>query len=142
KYDLHIRSEDTTISDKSEIDTYLEEGVYISETGVYFDALGWWKEKSSKFKILSKMDADILAIPLTTVASESAYSVGGRVIDQHRSSLGTSIVDMLICRADWYRHYYGLKKENKAVRLSNRLEEVERLESTEETRLKPTLFTS
>ncbi|GJU66983.1 zinc finger BED domain-containing protein RICESLEEPER 2-like protein [Tanacetum coccineum] len=111
KYDLHIRNEDTTISEKSEIDTYLEEGVYIGEPGVYFDALGWWKEKSSKFKILSKMAADILAIPLTTVASESAFSAGGRVIDPHRSSLGTNIVDMLICGADWYRHYYGLQKK-------------------------------
>ncbi|PWA50268.1 Zinc finger, BED-type [Artemisia annua] len=111
KYDQHIRSEGTTISEKSEIDTYLEEEVYIGEPCVYFDALGWWKEKSSKFKILSKMAADILAIPLTTVASESAFSAGGRVIDPHRSSLGTNIVDMLICGADWYRHYYGLQKK-------------------------------
>ncbi|GJW06696.1 zinc finger BED domain-containing protein RICESLEEPER 2-like protein, partial [Tanacetum coccineum] len=111
KFDQHIRSEGTTISVKSEIDTYLEEGVYIGEPGVYFDALGWWKEKSSKYKILSKMAAEILAIPLTTVASESAFSAGGRVIDPHRSSLGTNIVDMLICGADWYRHYYGLQKK-------------------------------
>ncbi|GKB63114.1 zinc finger BED domain-containing protein RICESLEEPER 2-like protein, partial [Tanacetum coccineum] len=55
-----------------------------------------WKKKSSKYKILSKMAAEILAIPLTTVASESAFSAGGRVIDPHRSSLGTNIVDMLI----------------------------------------------
>ncbi|GKF69555.1 zinc finger BED domain-containing protein RICESLEEPER 2-like protein [Tanacetum coccineum] len=96
---------------ESQRDTYLEEGVYIGEPGVYFDALGWWKEKSSKYKILSKMAAEILAIPLTTVASESAFSVGGRVIDPHRSSLGTNIVDMLICGADWYRHYYGLQKK-------------------------------
>ncbi|MFS7994750.1 putative HAT dimerization domain, ribonuclease H-like superfamily [Helianthus anomalus] len=59
------------------------------------------------------MVADILAIPVTTVASESAFSVGGRVIDPHRSCLGTKTVDMLICGADWYRHYYGLKKKRK-----------------------------
>ncbi|GJU68262.1 zinc finger BED domain-containing protein RICESLEEPER 2-like protein [Tanacetum coccineum] len=74
KYDQHIRSEDTTISEKSEIDTYLEEGVYIGEP-------------------------------------ESAFSAGGRVIDPHRSSLGTNMVDKLICGADWYRHYYGLQKK-------------------------------
>ena len=61
------------------------------------------------------MAAEILAIPLTTVASESAFSAGGRVIDPHRSSLVTKIVDMLICGADWYRHYYGLQKKKAKV---------------------------
>ncbi|GKA96659.1 zinc finger BED domain-containing protein RICESLEEPER 2-like protein, partial [Tanacetum coccineum] len=69
------------------------------------------KEANPTFKILSKMVVDILAIPLTIVASESAFSVGGRVIDPHRSSLGTNMVDKLICGADWYRHYYGLQKK-------------------------------
>ncbi|XP_039066901.1 zinc finger BED domain-containing protein RICESLEEPER 2-like [Hibiscus syriacus] len=110
KYDQHIRSVDTFTFVKSELDTYLEEGVLIGEPGVYFDALGWWKENNIKFNILSKMAADILAIPVTTVASESAFSAGGRVIDPHRSSLGTKMVDMLVCGADWYRQYYGLEK--------------------------------
>ncbi|XP_038996673.1 zinc finger BED domain-containing protein RICESLEEPER 2-like [Hibiscus syriacus] len=87
-----------------------QEGVLIGESGVYFDALGWWKENNLKFNILSKMAADILAIPVTTVASESAFSAGGRVIDPHRSSLGTKMVDMLVCGADWYRQYYELEK--------------------------------
>lgn len=83
KYDQHIRTIDSSSSsnESSELDIYLEEGVYIGEPGVYFDALAWWKEKSLKFRILSKMNADILAIPITTVASESAFSAGGRVID-------------------------------------------------------------
>ncbi|XP_039062899.1 zinc finger BED domain-containing protein RICESLEEPER 2-like [Hibiscus syriacus] len=83
-----------------ELDTYLEEGVLIGESGVYFDALGWWKENNLKFSILSKMIADILVILVTIVASESAFSAGGRVIDLHRSSLGTKMVDMLVCGAD------------------------------------------
>ncbi|KAL4364154.1 hypothetical protein GQ457_04G009370 [Hibiscus cannabinus] len=111
KYDQHIRSVDTFASAKSELDIYLEEGVYIGDPGVYFDALGWWKENNLKFRVLSKMAADILAIPVTTVASESAFSAGGRVIDPHHSSLGTKMVDMLICGADWYRQYYGLEKK-------------------------------
>ncbi|MFS8030886.1 putative HAT dimerization domain, ribonuclease H-like superfamily, hAT-like transposase, RNase-H [Helianthus anomalus] len=111
KYAQHIRTVDCVESVKSELATYLEEGVYICEQGVYFNALGWWKENQLKYKILSKMAADILAIPVTTVASESAFSAGGRVIDPYRSCLGTKTVDMLICGADWYRHYYGLKKK-------------------------------
>ncbi|KAE8704610.1 hypothetical protein F3Y22_tig00110450pilonHSYRG00968 [Hibiscus syriacus] len=94
----------------SELNTYLEEGVLIGEPGVYFDALGWWKENNLKFNNLSKMATNILAIPVTIVASESAFSAGGRVIDPHRSSLGTKMADMLVCGADWYRQYYGLEK--------------------------------
>ncbi|CAI9261321.1 unnamed protein product [Lactuca saligna] len=116
KYNQHIISVDSIASVKSELDTYLEEGVYISEPGAYFDALGWWRRKKHKLKILSKMAASILAIPVTTVASESAFSASGRVIDPHRSSLGTKMVDMLICGFDWYRQYYGLqKKKNKEI---------------------------
>ena len=123
KYHQHIRNIDCGESVKSELVTYLEEGVYIQEAGVYFDALGWWKENKLKYRILSKMAADILAIPITTVASESAFSAGGRVIDPHRASLGTKMVDMLICGADWYRHYYGvLKKKNKVVLIYIQLE--------------------
>ncbi|CAI9272996.1 unnamed protein product [Lactuca saligna] len=51
------------------------------------------------------MTTDILAILVTTVASEFAFNAGGRVIDPHRSSLGTKIVDMLICGSDWYHHH-------------------------------------
>ncbi|XP_021980631.1 zinc finger BED domain-containing protein RICESLEEPER 2-like [Helianthus annuus] len=112
KYNQHIRSVDTVESVKSELAIYLDEGVYICEQGVSFDALGWWKANKLKFRILSKMAADILSIPITTVASESAFSAGGRVIDPHRSRLGTKIVDMLVCGADWYRHYYGVNKKN------------------------------
>ena len=113
KYNQHIRSVDSFTNEKSELETYLEEGVYIEGSGVHFDALGWWKEKNLKFRILSKMAADILSIPITTVASESAFSAGGRVVEPHRSCLGTKMVDILICGADWYRHYYGINK-NKA----------------------------
>ncbi|XP_024981677.1 zinc finger BED domain-containing protein RICESLEEPER 2-like [Cynara cardunculus var. scolymus] len=42
KYDQHIRSADTFASVKSELDIYLEEGVYIGDSGAYFDALEWW----------------------------------------------------------------------------------------------------
>jgi len=119
KYDQHIRGVDTFANMKSVLDIYLEEGVYIGESGVYFDALEWWKEKNLKFRILSKMAVDVLVILITTVASESAFSAGGRVIDPHRASLGTKMVDMLICGADWYRHHYGIhKKKNKVIFLN------------------------
>jgi hypothetical protein len=47
------------------------------------------------------MACDILSIPISTVASESTFSVGGRVIDQYRSLLKPNIVEALVCTQDW-----------------------------------------
>ncbi|GKD24550.1 zinc finger BED domain-containing protein RICESLEEPER 2 [Tanacetum coccineum] len=49
------------------------------------------------------MARDILAIQISTVASESAFSTGGRVLDPYRTSLSTKIVEALICTQDWVR---------------------------------------
>ncbi|KAL4561552.1 hypothetical protein LXL04_033719 [Taraxacum kok-saghyz] len=42
-------------------------------------------------------------MPNSTVASESAFSVGGRVIDRYRSSLNPETAEALICAQDWIR---------------------------------------
>ncbi|KAE8685745.1 hypothetical protein F3Y22_tig00111095pilonHSYRG01045 [Hibiscus syriacus] len=70
---------------KSELEKYLEDKV---EPDVKkFDLLDWWKNKSHTYLIISVMAQDILAIPASTAASESAFSTGGRVLDSFRSSL-------------------------------------------------------
>jgi len=52
---------------------------------------------SDRFEVLGQMARDILAIPVSTVASESAFSTGGRVVDSSRCSLAPKTVEAVIC---------------------------------------------
>ena len=83
---------------KLEVDIYLDEGCEKQDD---FDILSWWKNNASKYKILSMVARDVLAIPVSSVASESAFSAGGRVLDKFRTSLTPKIVEALICTQDW-----------------------------------------
>ncbi|MFS8033954.1 putative HAT dimerization domain, ribonuclease H-like superfamily [Helianthus anomalus] len=49
------------------------------------------------------MARDIFCIPITIVASESAFSVGGRILDDYRSSLSKDMVEILVCGSDWIK---------------------------------------
>jgi hypothetical protein len=42
-----------------------------------------------------------MAVQVSTIASESAFSAGGRVVDPYRSSLDPDMVEALICTKDW-----------------------------------------
>lgn len=115
KYEKYIRSVYTVQNVKSELDTYLEEGVFIcEENSGHFDALEWWKSNNLKFRILSKMACAILSIPITTVTSESTFNTGGREIDAYRSSLGTDTVQMLLCGGNWFQNFYGITRKTKS----------------------------
>ncbi|KAF5759945.1 putative HAT dimerization domain, ribonuclease H-like superfamily [Helianthus annuus] len=49
------------------------------------------------------MARNIFSIPITTVASKSAFSVGGRILDDYRSSLTKDMVELLVCGGDWIK---------------------------------------
>lgn len=84
---------------KSHLEQYLDEsGV---DRNVDLDILAYWKAHQFRYPELASMARDILSIPVSTVASESAFSIGGRVLDQYRSSLKPEVVEALICTRDW-----------------------------------------
>ena len=76
----------------------------------YIIVLDYWKAQQFRFPDLSKLARDILCVPVSTVASESAFSLGGRILDQFRSSLSPQIVEALVCTKDWL---FGDKSEGK-----------------------------
>ncbi|CAN0876612.1 Putative AC transposase [Linum grandiflorum] len=82
----------------------------------------WWKVNSSKYPILAMMARDVLAIPVSTVASESAFSTGGRVLDVFRSSLSPLVVESLICAQNWIR------SSTAPINMEETFEELEELE--------------
>ena len=67
----------------TQLDYYLEED-NLSVTQE-FDILSWQKTNGLKIPTLQLITRDILAIPITNVASESAFSTGGQILTAHHS---------------------------------------------------------
>ncbi|XP_042374966.1 zinc finger BED domain-containing protein RICESLEEPER 2-like [Zingiber officinale] len=102
---------------RSELVDYLEKGrLKKNEIPKNFSCLEWWRMNRMQYPILSKIAADILAIPVSSVASEATFSAGTRVIDSYRSSLSPDTVQTLLCGGDWLRHIHGLKKKTKKAK--------------------------
>ncbi|PNX83382.1 HAT family dimerization domain-containing protein, partial [Trifolium pratense] len=63
-----------------------------------------------EYPILSQLVRDIMPTPVSTVASESAFSTGGRVLEVYRSSLKPDMAEALICTQNWLRpSFYQFK---------------------------------
>ncbi|KAL4013587.1 hypothetical protein IC575_025759 [Cucumis melo] len=95
------RQEQNTLELRNDVDRYLSDPC--EELNDQFDVLTWWKLNAVKYPILSKIAQDIFAVPVSTVASESAFSTGGRILDSFRSSLSPKTMEALICTQNWIR---------------------------------------
>ena len=60
---------------------------------------------------------DIFAIPVTTVASESAFSTSGRVLSDHRSRLTPKTLEVLMCAQNWLRVGQAKGTNNTSLKL-------------------------
>ncbi|KAL5546582.1 hypothetical protein UlMin_029300 [Ulmus minor] len=86
----------------NEVDRYLADES-VNPLTPSFETLFWWKQNSIKYPVLSLIARDVLAVPISTVASESAFSTGGRILDPYRSSLNPKTVNMLVCTQNWLK---------------------------------------
>ncbi|KAG5552225.1 hypothetical protein RHGRI_010340 [Rhododendron griersonianum] len=84
---------------KTELDNYLEEEVLPRHPD--FDILAWWKSNGLKYPTLQAIAKDALAIPVSTVASESAFSTSGRVLNPNRNRLHPKTLEALMCAQSW-----------------------------------------
>ena len=101
---------------KTELDKYLSED--LDDDDDDFNILDWWKVNSHRFPILSQLARDVLAMLISTIASKSVFSTGGRVLDAYRSSLTPKVTQALICAQDWLREPSNVRdmKKNGRVR--------------------------
>ncbi|KAA1063715.1 hypothetical protein PGTUg99_050177 [Puccinia graminis f. sp. tritici] len=101
------KSNHSAPSPSAELDLYLQEPT-VDIDSPSFDLLIWWKVNSLQFPTLARMAKIILMIPMTSIASESAFSTGGRVLSDSRSRLKPETLEALVCGQDWIFHDEGL----------------------------------
>ena len=61
----------------------------------------WWKKQQIKYPVLSIIARDVLTVPVSTVASEAAFSAGGRVVSKKRCNLSPQAIEAVVCLKDW-----------------------------------------
>ncbi|CAN0903003.1 Putative AC transposase [Linum grandiflorum] len=102
----------------TELDHYLADDLYPCNLGE-LDLLAWWKMYGGKYPTLHDIARDLLAIPITSIASEAAFSSGGRLLDPHRSKLDPSTVEAMMCARSW------IQDEGRAVVTAKAMAELE-----------------
>ncbi|XP_074300277.1 zinc finger BED domain-containing protein RICESLEEPER 1-like [Silene latifolia] len=96
-------------SDKSRLSTYLEDDRL--DRKIKLDVLEYWKKNEDCYGELARLARDILSVPLTTVASESTFSIGGRVLNKWRSSYIPENVEALITTRSWLYGYQAIEED-------------------------------
>ncbi|XP_037451414.1 zinc finger BED domain-containing protein RICESLEEPER 2-like [Triticum dicoccoides] len=104
-FDQYMSSKPTICASqvRTKLDLYLEEQTIKRVPDKDMDIINWWKVAGAKYPTLQKIAHDILPIPVTSVASESAFSTSARLLSSHRSRLVPSMAEALMCMQAWSR---------------------------------------
>ena len=85
----------------TDIDRYLSVETISFEDNEDIEILKWWKTQQIKYPVLSIIALDVLTVPVSIVASEAAFSAGGRVVSKKRCNLSPEAIEAVICLKDW-----------------------------------------
>ena len=83
------------------IDRYLSVETISFEDHEDFEILEWWKKQQIKYFVLSIIARDVLTVLMSTVASEVAFSAGGRVVSKKRCNLSPKTIEAVVYLKDW-----------------------------------------
>lgn len=100
-FDKFLHETSQSEGTKSDLDKYLEEPLF--PRNAEFSILNWWKVHTPRYPILSMMARNVLGIPMSKAASDSAFRTGGIVLDRDWSSLNLVTLQALMCSQDWIR---------------------------------------
>jgi hypothetical protein len=78
----------------SELVAYLDSDT-VQKFNDEFNLLDWWHDHKLTYPVLSILAKDIISVHVSTVGSESAFSLAGRVIEERCRRLGSGMVEML-----------------------------------------------
>jgi hypothetical protein len=78
----------------SELSSYLDSDS-LNQYDESFSVFNWWQDHKRTYPILSVLAKDIMTIPVSTISSESAFSLSSRLLDDRRQSLTPTHVERL-----------------------------------------------
>jgi hypothetical protein len=95
-----LQAASSSASNASELVSYLDYDT-VSQFDDDFIILNWWHQHKLTYPVLSIMAKDILTVHVSTISSESTFSMTGRIIEERRRKLRPEMVEMLTCIKDW-----------------------------------------
>jgi len=99
---------------KDKLDMYLKEKAENPKSNMFGnenDVMDWWRRNSGKFPVLSEIAKDVFAMQVSSVASESAFSTSGRLLEPSRSCLSHYTIEVLMCTDQWMKLEMKLKEQ-------------------------------
>ena len=90
---------------------YLKENVEIPDLigASEYDVLSFWRVNSAKYPVLSLLARDVLAMQVSSIASEPSFSTSGRILDPSRSCLMHYMIEVLMCTEHCLKYEIKLK---------------------------------